>query len=124
MICSSTCSRGPEDPEVTFVKKPASLVPVKVLKGSSSRAGRCGCKPASHFTVDDLNSGVALVAVPTVEGARRKRCDVCKAGGRGLIALGTGAHAGDVLAVGAMRRVVDLVPVQRSTLTPFEAGMP
>lgn len=95
-----------------------------MLKGSSSRPGRCGCKPTSDFTGDDLNSGVALVAVPTVEGARRKRCDVCEVGGRGLIALGTGAHAGDVLAVCAMRRVVDLVPAQRSALTSFEAGMP
>lgn len=41
-----------------------------------------------------------------------------------LIALRTGAYAGDVLVVCEMRWDVDLVPVQCFMLTSFEVGMP
>lgn len=41
-----------------------------------------------------------------------------------LIALRTGAHAGDMLVVCEMRWDVDLVPVHCFTVTSFEARMP
>lgn len=80
-------------------------------------------KPKADFIGDSLNLGVAFAT--EVPQNKSQGCALMRvAGGGWLIALRTGAHAGDVLAVCEMRWDVDLVPVQCLMLTPFEAGMP